>query len=123
MDCGPFFFRTGAVWMDLHDRAVQSQSLDPDADDLLFLEGREHAVQHPCLRPSVHPRIDRVPPAKPLGEGPPLAPVLGHVQNGVQDIQVGELHVPALRREAVLDPLKLLFRDGHPLIYHSHAVA
>jgi hypothetical protein len=113
MDCGPFFFRARAVWMDLHDGAVQPQGLHFDPDDLLFLQRREDAVQDTRFRPPVHPRIDRVPPAKPLGERPPLAPVLGHIQNGVQHVQVGQLHVPALRRKTMLNPPKLLFRDCH----------
>lgn len=88
MDCGPFFFCARTVRVHLHDGAVDRQGLDPDVDDLFFLQRREDAIKHPSLCPAVHAGVDGVPPTEPLGHATPLAPVLGDIQDRVQDIQV-----------------------------------
>lgn len=113
MDWGPFFFCPRAVRMNLHDRAVESQRLHPDANDFLFLECGEHPIQNAGLRPPVHPGVYRMPAAESLRQAAPFAPVLGHVQNGVEHIQIGYRDVAPLLREAAFNASKLLFGDHH----------
>jgi hypothetical protein len=88
MDCGPFFFRARTVWVHLHDGAVDGQGFHLDADDLFLLQRREDAIKHPGLCPPVHAGIDGVPPTEPPGQATPLAPLLGDIQDRVQDIQI-----------------------------------
>ena len=54
-----------------------------------------------------------VPVAKPLGQTAPFAPLLGDVQDGVQDVQIVERHVAALCRQTRLDVAILGFGDFH----------
>lgn len=51
--------------------------------DLRALQLREHPIQHTIPGPAVHLRIDRMPPGEPLGQSPPLATVLGDIQDRV----------------------------------------
>ena len=74
--------------MHLDARAVQRHGFDLDAHDLGLLQLLEHAIEHAGLGPTVHACVDRVPVAEPLGQATPLAAVLGHVEDGVQDLQV-----------------------------------
>jgi len=89
--------------MNLHHGAVQRYRLDLDAHDLGLLQLLEHPVEHPALAPAVHARIDRVPIAEALGQAAPLAALLGHVQDGIQNTEVGQTHVAPLRGQAVRD--------------------
>ena len=113
MDCGPFFYCPSAIRVHLDDRAVQRHRLDLDAHHLLALQFLEHLVEHACLRPPTHARIDRVPIAKSLGQTPPLATVLGDIQHGVDYLQVGHADIATLLGQAVLDALELLGCDLH----------
>ena len=78
MACGPFFSCAGAVRVDLDDRTVQADRLQPHPDQLFGLHALEDPIQDPGLGPPVHPRVDRVLVAEPLGQGPPLAAPGGH---------------------------------------------
>jgi len=92
---------------------VQGHRFDLDADDLIVLQLREYPIQHAVLRPAVHPRINGVPVAEPLGQTAPFAALLGHIQDRVQHPQIGQAHIAALNRQAVLDPAVLRFVDFH----------
>jgi hypothetical protein len=61
--------------MNFHARAIERDGFDLDADDLSCLKKLEDAIQDSVLRPSVHPRVDRVPVTEALRQGTPLAPV------------------------------------------------
>jgi len=54
-----------------------------------------------------------VPFAESLGQASPLAAVLGHVQHGVDHLQVGHADIAALLRQALLDARELLGCDLH----------
>ena len=123
MACSPFFSRAGTVRMNLDDGAVHRHRFDLDTDDLLFLQGREHTIQDPCLGPTVHSCVDRMPIAESLGQSPPFAAVFGHVQDGVQHLKVGETDVASLFREAPFDTPVLGLCDFHgPIYYPVHCV-
>ena len=115
MDCGPFFFRPGPIRMNLHDGAIDRQRFHVDADDLFLLQRREDPIQDAGLGPPVHPSVDRMPAAKTLGERPPLASVLGDVQDRIQHVQVRDRDIPTLRGKAPFDASELLFGDHHTL--------
>jgi len=102
--------------MHLDDGAVERDRFDLDSHDLSMLQLLEHPIHHPKLGPSVHARIDRVPVAKALGQAAPLATVLRHVQDGVQDLQVGKTDVAPLSRKATLDLFVLGRCDFHAQI-------
>src|SRR4030095_12016381 len=95
--------------MNLDDGAVERDRLDPDSHDLRLLQALEYPVEHAALGPAVHARVDGVPVAEPLGQATPLAAILGDVQDGVQDSQMGQTDVASLHRQALLDLRKLGF--------------
>jgi hypothetical protein len=99
--------------MHLHRGRVQCDRLDLDAHDLLQLQLLEDPVHDPAFRPAVHPGVDGVPVAKPLRQTAPLASMLGHIQQRVQQLKVRQTHVATLHRKTVLDPRVLLFGDLH----------
>src|ERR1019366_3316549 len=89
--------------MHLDDGGVHFDGLDLDAHDLLALQLFKDAIQYAVLGPAVHAGVNGVPVAEPLGKPPPLAPLLGHIQNRVQHREVRQAHVAALTRKAGLD--------------------
>ena len=100
--------------MHLDCGTVQSHGFDLDADDLILLQLREHPIQHAALGPAIHAGVDGVPVAEPLGQAAPFAALLGDVQDGIQNPQVGQAHVAALSRKTVLDQAVLRVGDFHP---------
>src|ERR1019366_3051855 len=74
---------------------------------------RSYRLQHTGLRPAVHPRVDRVPVAKALGQRTPFAAVLGHIKNSVDHLQVAEAHIASLHRQELLDTIELRGGNFH----------
>ena len=85
--------------MDLDEGTVQGDGFDFHADDLCVLQLGKDAIQHPALRPTIQAGIDGVPVAESLGQRAPCAPLLGDVQDGVQNVQIVERDVAAWRRQ------------------------
>jgi hypothetical protein len=100
--------------MDFDNRAVQGHGLDLDPHDLLFLQLREHSIEHAALGPPIHPGVDGVPVPESLGQATPLAAVLRYVEDGIENCAIGETDVPPLRGEAIRNSLVLNFGDLHP---------
>ena len=86
--------------MDLDDGTVQGDGFELHAEDLRVLQLGKDAIQHPALCSTIHARIDGVPVAESRGEPAPFAPLLGDVQDGVQDMQIVERHVATWCRQA-----------------------
>jgi len=105
--------------MNLDHCTIQRDRFDLYANDLLTLQFLEHTIKHTLLGPAIHSRIDRVPVAETLWQAAPLAAMLGNVKDRVQHLQVRHADVAALLRQAMFDPLKLLFRDFHRLSIRS----
>jgi hypothetical protein len=57
--------------------------------------------------------MDRVPIAEALGHSAPLAAMLGHLQDRVQNLQVGQTDIASLARKAILDLLVPRSGDFH----------
>jgi hypothetical protein len=76
--------------MHLDCGTVQPDGFDLDADDLSMLQLRKYPIQHSVLRPAVHPGVDGVPVAEPLGQATPFAALLGNIQERVQHPQIGQ---------------------------------
>ena len=94
-------------------RAVQADPFDPDRQDLLLLQPGKDPIQHARLAPTVHPCIDGMPVAQMLGQAAPFAAVLSHIQQGVEQLQIGHAHVAALSRQTISDPLILTLAYFH----------
>ena len=82
--------------MDLDDGAVHRYRFEFDAHDLFPLEVFKHPVEHSILRPAVHPCVDGMPVAESGRQPPPLAALLGDIQNRVEHLQVRQFDVPSL---------------------------
>jgi hypothetical protein len=108
-----FFSCSRTVRMDLHEGAVQADKFDLDPKDPLFLKGRKDFCQNPIPSPPAHPGVDRMPTTEVLGKAPSLTAVLGHVQDGVENLEVGKADVAALSGQAVFDLAVLRFCDFH----------
>jgi len=93
--------------------AIQAHMLAADGQNLLLLQPREDTIQHPRFTPTIHPRVDRMPVAKLLGQSPPFAAVLNHIKQRIEQLQIGHAHVPALPRQAIGDPLILSLSKPH----------
>lgn len=93
--------------MNLDDGAVQTDRLQPNPDQLFGLHPREHAIKHASLGPAIQACIDRVPVAEAFGQCTPFAAVFGHVQHGVEHLQVVERDTAALPRQAIFDAAEL----------------
>jgi len=93
--------------------AVQAHLFNPDGQDLLLLQPGKDAVQHPGLAPAVHPRVDRMPVAKMPRQPSPFATMLHHIEQSVEQLQIGHAHIAALPRQAISDALKLTLGNLH----------
>ena len=99
--------------MHFDDGRVHLHGLDLEAHDLLPLQALEDAIQHAVLGPAVHARVDGVPVAKAFRQSAPLAAMLGHVQQRVEHLQVGETNIAPLPRQAGFDTKVLGLGDFH----------
>ena len=102
--------------MNLDDGAVHRNRLKLDTHYLLSLQIFEYPVESPILRPPVHPGVDGVPVAESIRQPPPLAALLGDIQDCVERLQVRQTDVAALDREDRCDALVLSFGNFHSLI-------
>jgi len=93
--------------MDFDRGAVQANPFDPDRQNLLRLQPGKHPVQHPCLAPAVHARVDGVPIAKLFWQATPFTTMLDHIQQGVEQLQIAQAHIATLPWQAVGDALIL----------------
>ena len=109
--------------MHLDAGAVDRHGFNPDARNLAALQLGKDAVEHACPGPAAHARVDGVPVAQVLGQATPLAAVLDHVEHGVERLQVGQLDVAALHRQAVRDFFVLGLGELHGWIFQSEHAA
>ena len=108
--------------MHLDDRAVEGNGFDLDLNDLPSLHGLEDLIQDAALGPAHHTGVDRMPRPKMLGEAPPFAALFGDIQNGIEDLKVGESHIAALNREAMGNLLVLDFAYFHKRIIPEYVL-
>ena len=106
----------GTLGVHLDDCAIEENGFDLDLDYVPSLQGLEDLIQDAALGPAHHTGVDRVPGSKMLGEAPPCAALFGDIQNGIEDLKVGESHIAALNREAMGGVLVLGFADFHERI-------
>src|SRR3989304_6887619 len=99
--------------MPLDGGRVQFYGLDLNAHDLLPLQPLKDGIQHAGVGPATHAGVDGVPVAKTLRQSAPLAPLLGHVQQRVEHLQVGEADIASLARKARLGTKILCLGDFH----------
>ena len=104
--------------MNLDDGAIQRYSLNPDPDDLLALQPLEHPLKDPALRPAVHPGVNGVPVSEALRQTAPFAALLGHIQDRIEHLKVGDADVAPLPGQAVLDLAILRRSDFHRRSIH-----
>ena len=100
--------------MDLDDGAVQRHRLQLDADQLGALQVFEHPVEHPVFGPAIHAGIDRVPIPEATRHAPPLAPVLGDVQDRIEHLLVGHADIASLPRKIGRNARVLCLGEFHP---------
>jgi adenylate cyclase len=100
--------------MDLDAGAVQADALHADADQAVLLKRLKEAVENTGRRPPPQPHVDRVPVAETLRQRPPLAAVLRHIEDGVDDLEIADPHVAPLHRQQRTDHLmrQFLAREG-----------
>jgi hypothetical protein len=99
--------------MDFDGGRIQAHGLDANAHHLLALQLLEDPIQHAVLGPAVHAGVDGVPRSEAFGPAAPLAAVLGHIEQGVQQLQVVDLYVAALAGKSGGNMLILRFGDLH----------
>jgi len=115
-----FFCRAVRVGVELDACIVHGEALYPDPDDLLALQGGEHAIQDPTFRPPVRLRVYGVPLAELFRQAPPFAAVFRDVQQRVQELQIAVPDVPPLHWQQGFDPLELFGCYSHALkLAHS----
>src|SRR5271168_3189665 len=99
--------------MNFDNRAIQTHRLDLDADELLTLQLRKEPIEHTGLSPAVHARVDRMPVTESFRQCTPLAAILGHIEDGIDHVEVLVRDVAALTRQVLLDASKLWSVDFH----------
>ena len=103
--------------MNLDAGGVHGYRFEFNAHDLSTLQLLEHPIKHAGFGPAIHARVDGVPVAKALGQPAPLAAMLGDIQHRIQNNEIGQADVTALRGKAVFDLLELGLRDFHAVQY------
>ena len=105
--------RTRAVGVGLDHSAVYRYRFEFDAHDLLPLEVFKHPVEHPILRPAIHPGVDGMPVAESGRQPPPLTALIGDIQDRVEYLQVRQFDVAALNGQDRCDAFVLSFCNLH----------
>ena len=100
--------------MDLDAGAVERDRLKLDAHDLFALQVFEYPIEDPVLGPAIHAGIDRVPSAEATRQAPPLAAMLGDIQDGVEHLEIRNPYVATLHGQVARDAGVLRFSDFHP---------
>jgi hypothetical protein len=94
--------------------AVQAHVLPADGQDLFLLQPGKNPIQHSRFAPAIHPRVDGMPVAKVFGQASPLAAMLYHIKQSIEQLQIGHAHIAALPRQAIGNPLILFLCKLHP---------
>jgi len=94
---------------------IPAHNLDADADDLLVLQLLEDAIQRAALGPAVHAGVNGMPISEALGQSAPRTTLLGDIEQGIQQLQVLQLHITALPGKTGGNTLVLRFGDLHVL--------
>ena len=102
--------------MDFDRRAVQRNGLHSESQNLLSLQTGKHSVHDTGLTPAIHPGVNGVPVAEVLGQPAPFAALLGHKENSVEHLKVGQTHIAALPGQTVGNPRILALGNFHPTI-------
>lgn len=84
-----------------------------------MLKLSKHTAQDTTLCPAIYVSVDSMPVAEAFGQPSSLAPMLGNVKNGIENLQVGMADVATLTRQAVFDSLILHFCNFHHQIISS----
>lgn len=103
----------GSVHLHLDGGAVQRDGIDFDSDDLSMLQALEHTIQHTGLRPAAPASIDGMPATEAFGQATPFAALLGHIEDGVQDLKIRETDIAEPTWQTVLNQAILLLGDLH----------
>ena len=103
--------------MDLDNRAIERHCLHFNSHNLSTLQFLKHSLDDPAFTPPIHPRIDGVPFPKVRGQPPPFAPLLGHLQDRVEHLQVFVLHVSPLLGKAFRDLFILFLCEFHSPLF------
>jgi hypothetical protein len=82
----------------------------------------EGLIQDAAFGSVHHGSVDRVPGSKMLREAPPCAALFGDIQNGIEDLKVGESHITALNWEAMGDLFVLGFAYFHARIVPEYVL-
>src|SRR5262250_1868953 len=99
--------------MNLDDRTIQTHRFDLDADELLALQLRKQAIEHTGFGPTVHARVDGVPVPKAFGQRAPFAAILGHIEYGVDHVEILMCDVAVLSGQVLRDASELFSIDFH----------
>lgn len=81
--------------------------------DLRALQLLKSTLKNARISPAAHARVDDVPAAESLGQDAPFGAVLGHVEDGIEYLQIGEADISALTRQALGNLFELRFADLH----------
>ena len=100
--------------MDLDDGAIHRHRLELDAHDLLSLQMFEHLVQHPVLRPAVHPGVDGVPIAESRRQSSPFAAMFSDIQDGIEHLPVRNPYIAPLEWQMWRDAFILRMGEFQP---------
>jgi len=83
--------------------AIQRNGFDLDANDLLLLQLFKDPVEYAALGPAIHSGVNGVPVAEAFRQASPLAAMLGHIKNGIENLQVAEADIATLAGQAGFD--------------------
>ena len=103
----------------LHAGTGQRPCLQLDSDERFLLEVCEHPTEDPGLRPVIHLSVDGMPPPEPSRDSPPLAPLLGNLQDDIEHGQIRDAHLPRLHRQQRRNAFVLRFGQFHPCMIPS----
>jgi len=79
----------------------------------LCYNSQKHPGQNACLASAHHAYVNRMPPAVTLWQRAPFAAICRHVQNRIEQLQVGNTTVAVLAWQGVGNAEKLFFAQFH----------
>ncbi len=111
---GRFFSAPVPSGCALDRRAIQAHVFDVDEVKICSSCNRAKTrSKTPALLQRFTPRVNSMPIAQMLGQTSPFATMLNHIQQGIDQLQIGHAHIATLARQTTSDALELTLSEFH----------
>ena len=108
-----FFLSPAAIRVNFDDGGVQAQCLDRPLAQCLLLQMVENLCKYAAMGPAIQPHVHGVPRAESGRQSSPLAAVVGHIGQSIEEPVVTDQLAASGLGQQVTDTFELRASDVH----------